>query len=382
MTILTTNSRETKLGNGVTTAFPFSVVFLVDTDLVVTKVSAAGVRTLWTLGLQYTLTGAGENTGGTLSTTPGNTLATGESVVIDRQVPSTQLVDFTPNSALPADTLERALDKLTMLAQELEYADERSLRLDPFDPATGLDPLPTKSTLPDRLLSFDVDGDPVASPFTASAVSSLVAGSAIAGSPLLEFNFVGDGTSTTYNLGSTIPSAHSLFVLVDGAFQPTSAYSVSTTNIVFSEAPPYGAVINVRTFFAPTGVFVPDSIATTAVTASVSVDTPLAKADRIVLDAGAGLTISGGVITVTGSRHAVDTEAVAASDNLDTINGGTDGAILVLKAANDARTVVVKDGTGNLQLAGDFSLTHSADRLTLMYDGTTWVELARSDNAA
>ena len=94
------------------------------------------------------------------------------------------------------------------------------------------------------------------------------------------------------------------------------------------------------------------------------------------------LVISGGVVTVVRANTIVDTEGAAASDDLDTINGGTTGALLVLSAENVARTVVCKDGTGNLQLAGDFSLDHTNDRLLLVSDGTNWTELSRSNNAA
>jgi hypothetical protein len=96
------------------------------------------------------------------------------------------------------------------------------------------------------------------------------------------------------------------------------------------------------------------------------------------------LTIATGAITVTGSYHNVDTEADAASDDLDTISGGTDGMRLVLRANNTARTVVVKDGTGNIQCAGDFSLDNTQDTMELIYDGTltAWLEIGRSDSGA
>ena len=58
------------------------------------------------------------------------------------------------------------------------------------------------------------------------------------------------------------------------------------------------------------------------------------------------LTISSGEITVTGVYHTVDTESDDATDDLETINGGADGQILVLRAEDDARNVVIKT-TGN-----------------------------------
>ena len=69
------------------------------------------------------------------------------------------------------------------------------------------------------------------------------------------------------------------------------------------------------------------------------------------------------------------------TDDLTTINGGTEGAILVISCVHIDREVVVKDGTGNLLLAGDFNMNHTDDRLVLIYSGSNWVELSRSDNA-
>jgi len=94
------------------------------------------------------------------------------------------------------------------------------------------------------------------------------------------------------------------------------------------------------------------------------------------------VTIATGAITVYGTSHRVDTEAAASTDDLDTITAPnrSDSDWLTLKAHDGARTVVLKDGTGNLRLAGDFSLTSTQDRIVLSYDGTNWCELFRSDN--
>lgn len=94
------------------------------------------------------------------------------------------------------------------------------------------------------------------------------------------------------------------------------------------------------------------------------------------------LTIASGAVTATTAFHAIDTESAAASDDLDTISGGETGQVLYIHAANDARTVVAKDGTGNLKLAGDCTLDNSEDTLTVIYNGTNWLELARSNNGA
>ena len=73
---------------------------------------------------------------------------------------------------------------------------------------------------------------------------------------------------------------------------------------------------------------------------------------RINLTDPTELTIAAGVITVTQGYHTVDTQGDAPSDDLDTINGGTIGDLLVLSGANDAREVQLTDA-GNIRFQVD-----------------------------
>lgn len=98
-------------------------------------------------------------------------------------------------------------------------------------------------------------------------------------------------------------------------------------------------------------------------------------------------TISSGAITATTSRVRLDTEGAAATDDLDTINGGEDGALIILSTNNSARDVVVRHlggGTGNIRLDGaaDYTIPNTSSRLTLMYNSAQaiWAEIARSTN--
>lgn len=98
-------------------------------------------------------------------------------------------------------------------------------------------------------------------------------------------------------------------------------------------------------------------------------------------------TIASGVVALGNSAHLysyaiIDTEASAASDNLDTINCDQFGKLLTVSAADSARTVVVKDGTGNLKLEGDCTLDNTEDTITLVKIGANWLEVARSNNGA
>lgn len=95
------------------------------------------------------------------------------------------------------------------------------------------------------------------------------------------------------------------------------------------------------------------------------------------------LEIASGAVTATNTRHVVDVEGGAAStDNLETINGGSDGDLLILRAKHDARTVVLTE-SGNLSLgASTRSLDSRHDRIVFVYDGELgkWVEVSFTNN--
>lgn len=114
----------------------------------------------------------------------------------------------------------------------------------------------------------------------------------------------------------------------------------------------------------------------TTVTAVTTFDAPIVMTRY-------NVTIAAGVVTVQGNALILDTEAAAATDDLDTINGGTTGQIVILQTANSSRDVVVKHGTGNLFLTGrvDFTLTGTRDKLVLICISTEWHEIGRGDNA-
>lgn len=91
---------------------------------------------------------------------------------------------------------------------------------------------------------------------------------------------------------------------------------------------------------------------------------------KLLTDASTELTIASGAVTVTQTFHRIDTEADAASDDLATINGGTDGQFLVLRAEHTAREVVLTTA-GNIT-TGDgnsVALDELYKFVLLIYDG-------------
>jgi len=88
------------------------------------------------------------------------------------------------------------------------------------------------------------------------------------------------------------------------------------------------------------------------------------------LGAPVELTIAAGVVTKTKSYHTIDTQGDDPSDDLDTINGGSDGDVIYIQAADAARTVVVKHNTGNIYCGVDITLDDIYKIVILIYDDT------------
>ena len=95
------------------------------------------------------------------------------------------------------------------------------------------------------------------------------------------------------------------------------------------------------------------------------------------------VTIASGVVAIDNPIRRivrVDTEGSAASDDLDTINGGYIGQQIQVMSTNTSRDITCKDGTGNLRLSGDRVLSQPEDVLSIWYDGTVWYEMSFADN--
>lgn len=117
MSITSTADRIPYVGNGATTAFPFPYIFFAETDLVVIVSDSDGSNPVTkTLTTDYTVTGGNGSTG---TVTFGTAPASGKLIDIYRWVQPTQGIDFLETGPLPAETLEDALDRLTMVDQQI-----------------------------------------------------------------------------------------------------------------------------------------------------------------------------------------------------------------------------------------------------------------------
>ena len=111
MSLSTTTGRYAGNGDGVSVTFPVTFKFLKTTDLLV---YVGGV--LKTLTTDYSVSGAGSDSGGSVTFVAAPAVGTGN-VVIVRDVDLLQSSKYPSNDAFPSTVTETALDKLTMMVQ-------------------------------------------------------------------------------------------------------------------------------------------------------------------------------------------------------------------------------------------------------------------------
>lgn len=99
---------------------------------------------------------------------------------------------------------------------------------------------------------------------------------------------------------------------------------------------------------------------------------------HLTIDGADSITVTSGLCYIY-----VDTAGGAASDTLNTINGGTDGQVLILQPESGARTVRVDNG-GNIATTGIFDMDNLHDVCMLIYNSGAgkWCPISLQNNGA
>lgn len=113
------------------------ILFEQNSEIIATHYDSDGVASVLTLTVDYTLTGAGSSSAGSLTLV--TALAVGEQLVIMRSTALTQTLDLTLGGALSLEDLEDGLDKLTRITQELSERVDRTVILPITTSLSGID---------------------------------------------------------------------------------------------------------------------------------------------------------------------------------------------------------------------------------------------------
>jgi trimeric autotransporter adhesin len=159
MTISSTTVRNSYSGDGSTTTFSYTFKIFQDSDIQVIIRSANGTETTKTITTHYTVTGAGNSGGGSVIFTSGNIPTSTQTVVLRRNIPQTQSIDYIANDPFPAESHEEGLDRATMAIQQLQEEVTRSLKLSKTNTMTSTEFTVGASDRANKILAFDTNGE-------------------------------------------------------------------------------------------------------------------------------------------------------------------------------------------------------------------------------
>lgn len=189
MTIADNAPRVAYVATSGQTAFTYPFEIIAQTDLVVLQ---EGVTLALTT--HYTVSGVGDESGGTVTLVTGAT--TGDEIVIYRDMAISRTTDYGPGAKLNPNTLDADLDRVMLGLQQVERDVERTLRLAPADitdPVGDDFVLPLPALRAGKYIAFDADGKPVASVGTGTDNTLRTDLAASGGSTLVGFLPYGSG---------------------------------------------------------------------------------------------------------------------------------------------------------------------------------------------
>lgn len=229
MTVSTEVSSVSYDGDNVTLKYPIPFYFLLDTDLLVSRVNVDGTELVLALGSDYTVTGAGDEEGGELTLAAPIPLTI--RLLIDRDPPVTQETAYQANDPFPAKEHEKALDKLTMLLQRVSRTFFNAIHYPLFESIDGT--LPRRSERLGMLMGFNITtGKHEMVPYP----NSVGAGDRIVYRLVSGVDFAPGATSVTLPRAPGAPG--NLEVFWDAAPQSPITWSVNGTTLNFSTAIP------------------------------------------------------------------------------------------------------------------------------------------------
>ena len=231
MTLAAATTRDDYVATSGQTVFPYTFTALVDSDVEVLK---NGIALTLGAGNDYTISGIGTGSG---NVTLNVGAATGDKIAIYLDMPIARTTNYQNSGAFLALDVNGDMNKAYLAMQQITTDMQAAIRRPEADPATIGMELPVAADRAQKLLAFDINGAVKVEPYLNNETVILNVQ-----------DEVGDGVTTTYSLLTSVNSPNLLQIAIDGLLQEVSSYSVSGGNVIFSVAPPFQSVIEIRSF--------------------------------------------------------------------------------------------------------------------------------------
>jgi hypothetical protein len=380
MTVSTTIIKNFHNGNGSATNFAYQFRILEDTDLlVIIRTNSTGAETTKTLSTHYTVAGAGDASGGSITFTGGNTPAIGETVVIRRNVPQTQAIDYIANDPFPAETHEEGLDRGTMVAQQVAEESDRSIKLSRTNTMTSTEFTVGATDRANKVLAFDSAGEisvtqelgtfkgSDTTTTTAAYVQRDIIKSTTAGQLNNVYICVADSV-----IGDTLTDTDHFALLVDAVSAATSA-----TNAAASEAAAASSATDAQT--AQTAAETAETNAETAETNAETAETNAATSET-----NAAASESAAATSETNAATSETNAATSASSASTSASTATTQASNASTSASNAATSESNASTSasNASTSASNASTSESNASTSASTATTQASNAAASAAA
>ena len=172
MTVSTTTTKNSLSANGTLHSFAYGFKIFADADISVIVRGTTGTETLKTLDTHYVVTNAGSASGGNVLfkfntgsssdahfSSTDQRPAAGETVVLARALTKTQGTDYVANDPFPAASHEDALDRLTMITQQIQEEVDRSIKASVTNTLTGAEFTVSATDRANKVFAFDSSGN-------------------------------------------------------------------------------------------------------------------------------------------------------------------------------------------------------------------------------
>jgi hypothetical protein len=352
MTVSSTTVKNSYSGNGSTTVFAYTYRIFADSDLQVIIRSAAGTETTKTITTHYTVAGAGNANGGSVTFTPGNVPTATETVVLRREVPQTQAIDYIANDPFPAESHEEGLDRATMNIQQLQEEVDRSIKLSRTNTMTSTEFTVDAADRANKILAFDSTGE-------ISVTQELGTYKGTSPTTTTEAFVVRDIVK-----GSTPAELNNIYICIlaspVGTLLTNATYWVLIVDAVSAAASEVAAAASAAAAQLSADDAAADLVLTNADVVLTNADVVSTNADVVLTNADAAATAADLVAT---NQDTIDTAADLVATNQDTIDTAAD-LVATNQDTIDTAADVVLTNADVLLTNADVVLTHADVVLT------------------
>jgi hypothetical protein len=352
MTVSSTTVKNSYSGNGSTTVFAYTYRIFADSDLQVIIRSAAGTETTKTITTHYTVAGAGDANGGSVTFTVGNVPTATETVVLRREVPQTQAIDYIANDPFPAESHEEGLDRATMNIQQLQEEVDRSIKLSRTNTMTSTEFTVDAADRANKILAFDSTGE-------ISVTQELGTYKGTSPTTTTEAFVVRDIVK-----GSTPAELNNIYICIlaspVGTLLTNTTYWVLIVDAVSAAASEVAAAASAAAAQLSADDAAADLVLTNADVVLTNADVVSTNADVVLTNADAAATAADLVAT---NQDTIDTAADLVATNQDTIDTAAD-LVATNQDTIDTAADVVLTNADVLLTNADVVLTHADVVLT------------------